>query len=156
MSVKMKREQKGVNESLCSSPSYLPLWGTLVRSGRFKRRDEARKREREMAGRRWGDREKVRCLFFCISVHSGLKFVSLLKEFEENKEVNKIKYLGKFRFRGRAGRQVRSCCPGFLGGEAGMRSIQMKGKEECGGRLPRFSSQLHFPTGRRDFCPYLA
>ena len=37
-----------------------------------------------------------------------------------------------------------------------MRGIQMKEKEELAGRLPWFSSQLHFPTGRRDFCPYLA
>ena len=52
MSVKMKREQKGINERLCSSPSYLPLWVTHVRRGRFKRRDGARKRDgRQEVGR---------------------------------------------------------------------------------------------------------
>jgi len=30
------------------------------------------------------------------------------------------------------------------------------GKEEFGGLCPGFSSQLHFPEGRRDFCPRLA
>ena len=29
-------------------------------------------------------------------------------------------------------------------------------REEFGGRFPCFSSQLHIPEGRRDFCPYLA
>ena len=30
------------------------------------------------------------------------------------------------------------------------------GKEEFGGQLPCFLSQLYFPEGRRDFCPNLA
>ena len=28
-------------------------------------------------------------------------------------------------------------------------------REEFGGLLPRFSSQVHFSKGRRYFCPYL-
>lgn len=128
------------------------MWGVEDLRGEMKREKE---KERWQAG--GGERErKLGACFSAFLFTADLSLFLCWKNLRKSKEVKKIKYLGKYRFRGRAGRQVRSCCPGFLGGEAGMRSIQMKGKEECGGRLPRFSSQLHFPTGRRDFCPYLA
>jgi len=33
---------------------------------------------------------------------------------------------------------------------------QSLGKEEFAGCIPCYSSQLHLPEGKRDFCPYLA
>ena len=61
--------------------------------------------------------------------------------------------------RGRAGRQAKSHCPRFLcqaGYEGHREGVEHSlGKEEFGDHLPRFSSQLHFPQGRRHFFFYL-
>ena len=60
-----------------------------------------------------------------------------------------------------ADRRVRSYCPGFLWkvsneGHTNEGAEYSLGKEEFGGCIFWFLSQLHLPKGRRDFCPYLA
>ena len=118
-----------------------------MRSGRFKRRDEVRKRWQ--AG--GGEREKVRCLFFCISVPVNLSFF-VERIWEQARRLRKLfKQVSVQKESGQTGEELLPWL--FFGGEADYEGRTNEGE----GRVCRSSSLVFIPApfshGEEGFLP---